>query len=250
MSTEVRTTEQNLPMGFDDSDSADDVIIPRVRLVQSLSPDRKAGAEEGDVINSLTKQKYNGKAFVPVFKFNSNVEWLPRSEGGGIACQAQDGKNAHTSAGEIRTCATCRRCEFQNIPGQKSKAPDCTKYINFFGFFEDEMSPIILSFSKTSYNEGKRLYSIMKLSMQNMWNNSYKIDSAVKSSGANEWYILTGSVNAPTSEEARQFAANLYKMYSGSALVREAEIPESNIVEDSEGFMNAADVSEEEQLPF
>ena len=249
MSTEVRTQSNNMPMGFDDSDTADDVSIPRVRLVQSLSPDRKNGAEEGDVINSLTKAKYNGKAFVPVFKFNSNVEWAPRSDGGGIVCQARDGKNAVTSAGEVRTCATCRRCEFQNIPGQKSKAPDCTKYINFFGFFEEDMSPIILSFSKTSYNEGKRLYSIMKLSMQNMWNNSYKIDSKVKSSGANEWYILTGTVNEPTSEETRKLAANLYKMYSANAIVREAEVPETTIVDDGAGFATVTEAAEEE-LPF
>ena len=63
------------PLGFDDDD-ADDMIIPRVKIIQLLSPERKNGeANEGDIINSLTKEKLNGKKFIPVFKFNNNIDW-------------------------------------------------------------------------------------------------------------------------------------------------------------------------------
>ena len=60
------------PMGFEDEE-AGDVIIPRVKVIQTLSPERKEKqADEGDIINSLTKEKLNGKVFIPAFKFNNN----------------------------------------------------------------------------------------------------------------------------------------------------------------------------------
>lgn len=201
------------PMGFEDEE-AGDMIIPRVKVIQTLSPERKDGeAEEGDIINSLTKDKYNGKMFVPVFKFNNNIEWKPRSEGGGIKCIARDGKTGEDEDGTILWCATCRRNEFDNTKQGKDAAPKCTKYINFFGFFAGERMPIILSFGKTNYSEGKKLYSLAKVTMQNMWNYGYRLDEKLKAKSGNEWYIIVPSAAGPTEESDREFAHMMYKEY-------------------------------------
>lgn len=203
----------NVPMGFDDDD-AEDIIIPRVKVIQTLSPERKDKiAEEGDIINSLTKEKLNGKVFIPVFKFNNNVWWRPRSEGGGILCIARDGKNGVQSDDTHLQCAICKKCEFDNSKQGRDAVPVCVKYINFFGFFEGERMPIILSFSKTSYNEGKKLYSLAKVTMQNMWNFGYKLTEKLMAKGGNEWFNPVMVANGPTSEEDRAFAHDLYKMY-------------------------------------
>lgn len=205
-----------VPMGFEDEET-DDVIIPRVKVIQTLSPERKDKvAEEGDIINSLTKEKLNGKKFVPVFKFNNNVWWKPRSEGGGIQCIARDGKVGRASDDSIVMCAQCRRCEFDNSKQGKDALPTCTKYINFFGFFEGERSPIILSFSKTSYNEGKKLYSLAKVTMQNMWNYCYTMTEKLMAKGGNEWYVPVMTAAGPTNEDDREFALALYKAYRDS----------------------------------
>ena len=46
-------TQNEVPMGFEDED-AGDMIIPRVKVIQTLSPERKdSSAAEGDIINSL-----------------------------------------------------------------------------------------------------------------------------------------------------------------------------------------------------
>ena len=72
---ELAAAQMDMPMGFEDEDNGD-VIIPRVKVIQTLSPERKEKiADEGDIINSLTKEKLNGKVFIPVFKFNNNVLW-------------------------------------------------------------------------------------------------------------------------------------------------------------------------------
>lgn len=221
MEKELTTTNQNaladldvsVPMGFEDEE-ASDLIIPRVKVIQTLSPERKEKiAEEGDIINSLTKERLNGKKFIPVFKFNNNVWWKDRSEGGGIQCSSRDGKIGHTSDEQVVVCAQCRRCEFDNTKTGKEALPTCTKYINFFGFFEGERAPIILSFSKTSYNEGKKLYSLAKVTMQNMWNYGYTLTEKLMAKGNNEWYVPVMTAAGATSEEDRDFALGLFKMY-------------------------------------
>ena len=106
--------QSEAPMGFEDED-AGDMIIPRVKVVQTLSPERKdKQANEGDIINSLTQERLNGKTFIPVFKFNNNIDWKDRADGGGIQCIARDGKVGEKSDGSQVMCASCRRCEFDN----------------------------------------------------------------------------------------------------------------------------------------
>lgn len=223
----------NVPMGFEDEE-ADDVIIPRVKVIQTLSPERKEKiAEEGDIINSLTKEKLNGKKFIPVFKFNNNVWWKDRSEGGGIQCIARDGKTGEASDGTFIMCQQCRKCEFNNSKQGKEAVPVCTKYINFFGFFEGERMPIILSFSKTCYNEGKKLYSLAKVSMQNMWNYCYTLSEKLMAKGNNEWYIPVMTPAGPTCDEDREFALSLYKAYRNELQNMAYDMDEGNAMSEA-----------------
>lgn len=210
---EEMVVQDGVPMGFEDEET-DDVIIPRVKVIQTLSPERKDKlADEGDIINSLTKERLNGKVFIPVFKFNNNVWWKDRADGGGINCMARDGRVGSLSDGTTQMCAACRRCEFDNSKQGKEAVPTCTKYINFFGFFAGERMPIILSFSKTCYNEGKKLYSLAKVTMQNMWNYGYTLNEKLLSKGNNEWYVPVMSAAGPTDEADREFALALFKAY-------------------------------------
>lgn len=207
------------PLGFED-DNEDDMIIPRIKVVNALSPERKDKlADEGDIINSLTVEKLNGKVFIPVFKFNSNIEWKDRADGGGIHCHAKDGKRGFESDGTSKMCARCRRNEFDNSKTGREAIPKCTKYINFFGFIQGERMPIILSFSKTSYNEGRKLYSLARVSMQNMWNHGYTLDSKLMAKGGNEWYNIVVTAAGATSDEDRAFGMELFKSFSHSDLV-------------------------------
>ena len=217
--TQALSAQVEGPLGFEDDD-AEDMIIPRVKIVQMLSPERKSGdAKEGDIINSLTKERLNGKKFIPVFKFNNNVWWADRSEGGGILCMARDGKLGNPTDGSTPIlCAKCRKCEFDNTKKGKDAIPVCTKFINFFGFFEGERMPIILSFGKTNYNEGKKLYSLAKVTMQNIWNYAYELNDKTMAKNGNEWSIITVNAAGATSEEDRAFAANLFKQFRTSIL--------------------------------
>jgi len=221
-------TQQDIPMGFED-DNPEDMIIPRVKVIQTLSPERKDKiAEEGDILNSLTKEKINGKIFIPVFKFNNNIEWRPRNDGGGIVCQARDAKLGEKSDGTRMLCISCKRCEFDNTKQGSDAAPKCTKYINFFGFFAGERMPIILSFAKTNYNEGKKVYSLAKVTMQNMWNYGYRLDEKLISKNGNEWYNIVGTPAGATSVEDRDFGLSLYKQFRANVTSLNIDLEDSN----------------------
>ncbi len=211
--TDGQLATNNTPMGFEDEE-AGDMIIPRVKVIQTLSPERKDKvADEGDIINSLTKEKYNGRIFIPVFKFNNNIDWKDRADGGGIRCIARDGKIGEETDGSRKLCVQCKRCEFDNTKQGRDAAPKCTKYINFFGFFAGDRMPIILSFAKTNYNEGKKLYSLAKVTMQNMWNHGYTLNNKLMAKNGNEWHIIAVTPAGETSEDDRVFAMALYNSY-------------------------------------
>lgn len=217
-----------VPMGFEDEDSSD-IIIPRVKVVQTLSPERKdKQANEGDIINSLTKDRLNGKVFIPVFKFNNNIDWRDRTEGGGILCIARDGHIGEKSDGTRLMCAQCKRCEFDNSKQGREALPKCTRYINFFGFFVGERMPIILSFAKTNYNEGKKLYSLAKVTMQNMWHYGYALTEKLMAKNGNEWYIITATPAGATSAEDREFASSLYKSFRSTIQDVKFDVDDNN----------------------
>ena len=211
--------ESNVPMGFEDEDQTD-LIVPRIKVINALSPERKEKvADEGDIVNSLTKELLNGKVFVPVFKFNNNILWRDRAEGGGIICIARNGKTGEDSDGTNKLCSACKRCEFDNTKQGKEALPTCTKYINFFGFFSGEHGmPIILSFAKTNYNEGRKLYSLAKVTMQNIWNHGYRLDSKLMSKNGNDWYNIAIIPAGATSAEDREYALSLYKSFRNDIL--------------------------------
>lgn len=201
-------------MGYED-ESEGDLIVPRVKVMQALSPEVKEKiADEGQIINSLTHDKLNGQVFIPVFKFNNNIWWKPRADGGGIRCMARDGKvGIPTDGSPSLICSLCRKNEFDNSKQGREAIPVCTKYMNFFGYFRDTQIPIILSFSKTNYNEGKKLFTLAKVSMQNMWNNGYVIKEKLVRKGGNEWYIIDPIAAGPTTQDERMQGRALYENF-------------------------------------
>lgn len=208
--------DTDMPLGFED-DSAEDLIIPRIKVMQALSPEvQDQKATIGTIINSLTLENVTDKVFVPVCKFNNNVLWRDRNDGGGIICRAADGKIGIMEDGTQRYCAQCRKCEFDNTKKGREAIPTCTKYINFLGFFEDDPTPIILSFSKTNMAEGKQMYSMAKVARQNIWNFGYKLTVTKKSNNANSWFIIKPIANGATSDEIRALGMDLYRQFAGT----------------------------------
>lgn len=101
--------------------SQNDVMIPRLQVAQSMSPQLKKnkpeyieGCEEGSIFNTATGEIYDTPLrIVPVYYHRRYVEWVPREKGGGLVnadhsaeildqcAQADDGGNYLPNGNEI-----------------------------------------------------------------------------------------------------------------------------------------------------
>lgn len=209
---QLLATQNEVPMGFEEEEEGD-FIVPRIKMVNALSPERKEKiADEGDIINSLTKENLNGKVFIPVFKFNNVIKWKDRADGGGIEAISRDNKIMIPTDGSA-PYPVGRLADFDNTKQGRDAIPTHVRYMNFFGFFEGENFPIILSFSKTNYAEGKKLYSLAKVTMQNMWNHGYALNPKKMSKAGNEWFNIDVAMAGPTTEETRAYGLALYHQF-------------------------------------
>ncbi len=68
--------------GFEGGVDQEDLIIPRAKLIQALSPELAEGVEGikiGSIINSLTKEIL-AQDFIPIFTFKNFIRFNPRSK--------------------------------------------------------------------------------------------------------------------------------------------------------------------------
>lgn len=205
--------DPNMAYGFEETKS-EDIIVPRIKIVQALSPERKDKyADEGDIINSLTKEAIGDVRFIPVKQYYSNIEWNPdRSSELRMLCRSFDGITGTCQDG-VRSCAACKRNTFDNTKTGKEAQPPCTAYLNFLGFFEGDPMPVIVSFAKTNYNEGKKMLSLAKSLRASLWNYGYKFTAKEVTKNGNTWYIIVPKAAGETSPEDRQYAYQLYSTY-------------------------------------
>lgn len=229
--TELAT--QNTPMGFDE-DSGQDLIIPRVKVINALSPERVDGiANEGDLLNSLTQESLLGKRFIPFRQYYSNIHWNPdRDSTVRIFCRSQDGRIGHSEAGAV-SCASCGLNKFDNSKTGKEAQPQCTQYLNFLGFIEGSPMPIVLSFARTNYAEGRKLLSMAKSMRQSLWNYAYELGVKLISKDRNKWYIIVTKMAGETTPEERAIAAELFSAYQNVDVNADLEESSSTATEPS-----------------
>lgn len=222
--------------GFEESDNSD-IIIPRIKVINALSPERVDGeAEEGDVINSLTKESVKGQRFVPIKQYYSCIKWNPdRDADPRMLCRSFDGRIGTDSDGEAKLCKQCGCDQFDNSKTGKAAQPTCTRYLNFLGFFEGNPMPVVLSFARTNYNEGRKMLSMSKSMRSAIWAYSYTIDSRLVSKDRNKWYILVPNMAGKTDQETQQLAFELFN-----------SIQVSNIQTDYEENIGAAPAVDEQ----
>lgn len=212
--TEVMNPQDQI-LGFEESKN-EDTLLARVKVVNALSPERKdKTAEEGDIIISLTGEHIGpDDRFIPVKQYYSNIEWNPdRNSENRILCRSFDGKIGVSSDGTTLSCAACKRNQFDNSKTGKEAQPKCTAYMNFLGFFTNNPAPVVLSFSKTNYNEGKKMLSIAKSLMKSLFSYTYKLESKLVSKNNNEWYIIVPKLSDPTPEPLKEIAMEIYRAY-------------------------------------
>lgn len=172
-----------------------DITIPRLSMVQDLSPQRKKnnaeyieGCEEGMLFNTVTMQLYPDPVlFVPVYFRLEWLVWKHRDAGGGLqgVCQTQDEAvalvGAHPLAGQMTE---------KNEP--VLEVQDTAQH---FGLLLDPNSPaedprateIVVSMSKSQLKPSRQLNSQVRIAGGDRFERYYRL-SAVQVDGARGEY--------------------------------------------------------------
>ncbi len=219
MSNEITKTEAALATGshqrgFESGITQEDLIIPRAKLIQALSPEitEGLGVRPGDIINSLTKEVLPDE-FIPVFMFKNFIRFNPRSkadpnfdpayEPGSVIWKSTDPEDPKVAA-ETRF-------------GPNGEKPIATTFINFFSYFPGVPMPVIVSFSKTSYRAGRQLLSLAKFCGGDMFSRKYRLMSLMETNDIGTYAVFKVVPVGSTPSEDYSLCERLWNDFSAKA---------------------------------
>lgn len=163
---------------------SDDVIIPRIELIQALSPARKKsdpayieGADEGMMFNNVTRELYGAEVtVVPVYYSKQHLVWKDRKLGGGT--------NGFRGAFNSRTEAEVKIAEL----GEEGLEISDTAQHFVLVHHDGKWSEAVLSMAKSKIKVSKRWNSLMRLTDTDSFSRAYKLSSVVETNARNEQY--------------------------------------------------------------
>ena len=163
---------------------SDDVIIPRIELIQALSPARKKndpayieGADEGMLFNNVTRELYGlDVTVVPVYYTKQHLVWKDRKQGGGTNgfrgafMSKSDAEHAITELAEegLEISDTAQHFVLVHHNGKWSEA--------------------VLSMAKSKIKVSKRWNSLVRLTDTDSFSRAYKLSSVTETNARNEQY--------------------------------------------------------------
>lgn len=210
---------------------SEDVIIPRIELVQALSPARKKndpayieGADEGMLFNNVTRDLYGPEVVVvPVFYAKQYLVWKDRKQGGGTngfrgAFNSKaEAENAIASLGEdgLEVVDTAQHFVLVHHNGKWSEA--------------------VLSMAKSKMKVSKRWNSLMRLTDTDSFSRAYKLSAVVETNARNEqYYNYNITTMGFVSKDVYEAGEKLYEVISKGGVKVNTDYDESSSSEDEE----------------
>ena len=184
----------------------DDMIIPRIELIQALSPVRKKsdpayieGAEEGMLYNNVTRTLYGTEVtVVPVYYTKQFLVWKDRKAGGG-------GSNGFRGAFASKELAD------RAIAELAEEALEVSDTAQHFVLVRngDDWQEAVISMAKSKVKVSKRWNSLMRLSNTDSFSRAYKLSATTETDARNESYFnfnvaALGFVNKELYERAEK----------------------------------------------
>jgi len=202
---------QGKQRGFEDGVDQSDLIMPRAKLLQALSPelsDDNTELKKGQIINSITKEVLPAE-FVPVLTFKEYMKFNPKNtedpnfspdhEPGALIWKTRDANDPRVKETQW---------------GTDGERPTALAVLNFIALFPGQAMPAIISFAKTSYGAGKKLYSMTRYCKGDMFSHKYRLTSKKASGPAGEYYVLDVAAAGPVSPEIYAEAEGMWKDYA------------------------------------
>lgn len=161
-----------------------DVVIPRIELVQGLSPcidENKAeyidGAKPGMLYNSVTRQLYgNQLTVIPVFFKKQFLAWRDRKKGGGFG-------GAHDSMQEA-----AERIATQENPDEWEAIETAQQIVLILDPDTGETSEAVISMARTKMKVSRQWNSLIRLNGFDRFSRMYNLFSVDEQNSINQDY--------------------------------------------------------------
>ena len=177
---------------------SDLTIVPRIKLLQGLSPEVvDSGERAGEFWHTVGEASLGSSIqMVPVYVSQSVLLWRPRKDGGGILARADNGKHWDRPNESFQVTLDNKKEVTWNTgksvhqsgliewgssdPDDKRSLPAATRMINIIAMFPEQidMSPAVISLSRSSFKVGTQF--ITKLTMGHKlptWSRCFTMES-------------------------------------------------------------------------
>lgn len=196
-----------------------DLTIPRLSIVQSLSPQRKKnaaeyieGAEEGMLFNTVTNQLYaESVLFVPVYYRMEYVVWRHRDAGGGflgafsspeeaaafVAEQPQAGATTEKGEPILEVQDTAQHFGLLLDPNSSAENPKATE--------------IVLSMARAALKPSRQFNSMIRIAEGDRWERLYRLSAVAVDGPRGEYFNWKVEQLGFVSEATYKRAEQLYE---------------------------------------
>jgi hypothetical protein len=198
--------------GFETESGREDLLIPRTKLIQPLSPEvEENGIKAGSIVNSLTKEVLPS-VFVPVFVFKEYIRFNTRATD-------KPGYDPNYPLGALmwKTADALDPRVEETKFGPNGEQPVAQAVLNFFSWFPGCDMPIIVSFAKTSYKAGKQLYSLTKFCQGDMFSRKYSLTTKKEQNDSGSYWVYQVAPAGLASEEEYKTAEAFWQQFSSKA---------------------------------
>lgn len=193
------------PSGLSSNITSQDLRLPRIALLQALSPQVQREPEkykQGTYVDTLTQEVLGASIkFTPVFVFKNIIKWKPRTEGGGMLWKTINPTKE----------------QLAETLWNGTEKPTADVYINCICLVEHNPVPLIISFCKTSLKAGQDLATLVTLS-GSAWKFEYTLDTVRQTNSKGTFYVMRVKRGGMNSPEQQQQAAELYEQVKCMAI--------------------------------
>jgi len=155
----------------------------------------------------VTREIYGTKVVViPLLFYKARIRFKPFDDGGGILCQAPDGKNGVGDPGGL-----CLKCPLR-LFGAKGEPPECDEFLNYASLVVgkndvvDLSSIAVVSMKSTAIKMARDWNSLIKFRNTDIFAGMYELSSASVSKGTQQWYTPVIKNSGWVSEKAYSVA--------------------------------------------
>ena len=232
-STEIAKQAEPIK-GFDGFDPTEDLIVPRLKLMQKTSPEVEANPDDikpGDFVNSISGINYGTTAKVVLINITKKrIKFIDVDDGGGIECGSSNGKQPDRGAEYHKNCSDCNHSQWHKelmdgkkqiflgtdtewqdavkedpkLQAAKTVSPPCTLLFEYPAFIlrEDNKELIGISFANTSFKAGRELANAAFYRKASVWCFTYELSSKKQTKDDRVWYEITVSNKGYKTEES------------------------------------------------